>query len=65
MRIVDARGRVFGTINLIDLGVLLFVAVLIPLAYGAYALFRTPPPRLTAVMPDSVVFSKGVERRVQ
>jgi hypothetical protein len=34
MRIVDARGRVFGTINLIDLGVLLFVAVLIPLAYG-------------------------------
>src|SRR5580765_4667136 len=65
MRVIDTRGRVFGTINLIDLGVLLFVAVLIPLAYGAYVLFHTPPPRVTGVTPNSVPYVKGVEQRVQ
>lgn len=65
MRIVDDRGRLFGAINLIDLGVLVFIIVLIPLAYGAYVLFRTPPPRLTAVAPSSLPFAKDVEREVQ
>jgi hypothetical protein len=65
MSIVDERGRVFGKINLIDLGLLLFVAVLVPLGYGAYVLFRQPPPRLIAVTPTTVVPKKGVEQRVQ
>lgn len=65
MQIVDTRGRLFGRINLIDLGVLLFIALLIPLGYGAYVLFRTPPARLTAVAPASLAFTKGVEQRVQ
>ena len=49
MPVIDERGRLFGTINLIDLGVILCAAVLMPLAYGAYVLFHTPPPRLTGV----------------
>ena len=65
MSIVDQRGRLFGRINLIDLGVLLFVAGLIPIGYGAYVLFHTPPPRLTRVVPNTVVFSRGVELSVQ
>lgn len=65
MQVVDTRGRLFGTINLIDLGVLLFVALLIPLGYGAYVLFHTPPPRITAVTPTSLPFVRGSEQHVQ
>lgn len=65
MAIVDERGRLFGKINLIDLGVLLFAAAVIPLGYAAYMFFRTPPPRLIAVVPNSVGFTKGLDQRVQ
>jgi len=65
MPVIDDRGRLFGAINLIDLGALLFVAVLLPLTYGAYVLFRTPPPQITAVAPSILPYSKGVEQRLQ
>jgi hypothetical protein len=65
MPVIDERGRLFGTINLIDLGVILCVAVLMPLAYGAYVLFHTPPPRLTGVTPASVSYARGLEQRVR
>jgi len=64
MSLVDTRGRLFGRINLIDLAVLSFLVVLIPLAYGAYALFHVPPARLTAVVPKTLGFSRGVEQLV-
>lgn len=51
MSIVDDRGRVFGRVNLVDAILLTVLVGLIPLAYGAYALFRTPPPTLRAVEP--------------
>src|SRR5262245_22832397 len=63
--IVDERGRLFGKINLIDLAVVLFVIVLMPLAYGAYALFRTPPPRALSVTPNRIVFALGIEQHLQ
>lgn len=51
MTLVDDRGRILGRYNLVDL-VLAFVLLgLIPLGYGAYALFRTPTPRLVSVAP--------------
>jgi len=65
MRLLDERGRLFGAINVIDLGVLVFVVLLVPLSYGAYALFRTLPPRLTDAVPRAVPFAPGVEQRVQ
>ena len=51
MSIVDERGRVAGRINLIDAIVAVAIVVLLPVAYGAYLLFRTPPATLRAVQP--------------
>lgn len=65
MAIVDERGRLFGKINIIDLALLVLVAVLLPLGYGAYMLFRTPPPKVIAVDPKSVVSEPGVEQRMR
>jgi hypothetical protein len=55
MPIVDANGRLFGRLNLIDALVLVLVVGMIPLAYGAYGLFRTPAPQLVAVEPNTLV----------
>ena len=49
MTIVDERGRLFGRINLVDAAVLIFVIVLIPVAYGAFLLFRPASPRIESV----------------
>ena len=65
MPIIDERGRVFGRINLIDLVVLLFVIVLLPIGYAAYRLFQTPPPQPTAVEPSSMVVQPKVEFRIK
>ena len=46
MSLVDDRGRVGGSINLIDAIVVVLIVVLVPLAYGAYLLFRTPAAKL-------------------
>jgi hypothetical protein len=63
MSIIDDRGRVFGRINLIDVLVLLFLVALVPIAYTAFTLFRTPAPRITAVEPANVPV--GTEMRVK
>ena len=55
MPIVDSRGRVFGRLNLVDAIVAVLLIGLIPLAYGAYVLFRTPPPQLVAIEPTTLV----------
>ncbi len=62
MAVIDDRGRLFGKVNLIDFALIVFVLVLVPLGYGAYLLFRTPPPRLIAVTPNRLVFKKGEQR---
>ncbi len=54
MGIVDDRGRLWGRFNLLDAVVALLILGLVPLGYGAYALFRTPPPRLTAIEPATL-----------
>jgi hypothetical protein len=63
MPLVDDRGRVAGRLNLIDAAVLLTVAVLIPLAYGSYLLFRSPSPKLLGVEPNK--FYQGNKLRVE
>lgn len=63
MPVIDENGRVFGKLNLIDAavaGALLFV--LVPLAYGAYLLFRTPPPLVHPIEP--VTFAAGTADRL-
>ena len=54
MRLLDNNGRLFGKVNIIDAAVLLILCLLIPLAYGAYLLFRTLPARIIALEPAVV-----------
>jgi hypothetical protein len=51
MTLVDDRGRVGGRVNLIDAFVAIVILVLIPVAYAAYLLFRTPVPKLSSISP--------------
>ena len=62
MAFIDDRGRVFGRFNLIDLMVGVFVLVLVPIAYGAYALFRPAPPTITTIEPKVLLPGKGDQR---
>ena len=55
MALVDEQGRLFGRVNLLDAILAVVLLGLVPLAYGAYVLFRTPEPRLTAVDPPSLI----------
>lgn len=55
MPVIDDRGRLFGKVNLIDAVVGVVVLGLIPLAYGAFLLFRVPAPKITSVTPAQVI----------
>lgn len=54
MPVIDDRGRVFGRVNLFDALVAIMALGLIPLAYGAFLMFRVPTPTIAAVSPDHV-----------
>jgi hypothetical protein len=54
MRLVDDHGRLFGRVNIIDAVVLLLIGVLVPLAFGAFVLFRQPVPRIRTISPNSI-----------
>lgn len=62
MSLIDERGRLFGRVNLIDAFVGLVVFGLIPLAYGAFLMFRPPIPTITAVSPDHLTSASTVSR---
>jgi len=62
MAVVDDRGRIGGTVNLIDAVIAVVVLLLIPLAFGAYLLFHAPPPKLLAVTPSTLY--QGTNLRV-
>src|SRR6186997_2658975 len=54
MAIVDAQGRLFGRLNLLDAVLLALLAGLLPLGLAAYSLFRDHPPRILSVTPTEV-----------
>jgi hypothetical protein len=54
MTIVDDRGRVGGRFNLIDVIAAIAILLLLPVAFGAYLLFRTPPAKLRSIEPVSL-----------
>ena len=56
MALIDDRGRLFGRFNLIDVAVALFVAILLPMGYVAYRVFRRPPPMIASVTPSTLRF---------
>jgi hypothetical protein len=59
LALVDERGRVFGKVNAIDLMVAVFCLLLVPLAYGAFVLFRTPDPKIGSVTPGTAQVGKA------
>src|SRR4051812_36880954 len=65
MAIVDERGRLGGKVNLIDAVVAFLILILIPVAFGAYLLFRTPAARLTAINPATVYQGPNLRIEVQ
>jgi hypothetical protein len=54
MTLVDDRGRVGGRLNLIDAVAAIVLLVLIPVAYGAYLLFRAPPSTVSSIYPTQL-----------
>lgn len=54
MPLIDDRGRLFGKWNVIDVAVVVVVLLMLPIAYGAYVLFRTPVPVITTVEPKQI-----------
>jgi hypothetical protein len=64
MKFVDANGRVFGRVNLVDAAVLAFVGMLIPLAYASYLLFRSPPATITSVEPSKMELGRNPRVRI-
>jgi hypothetical protein len=52
--VIDDRGRLFGRVNLIDAFAALVVLLLVPLAYGAFLLFRVPAPKIVSLNPAQV-----------
>ena len=57
---IEDRGRAAGRFNLIDGLVALVILVLIPVAYGSYLLFRTPPASLASIEPTRVYQGKNL-----
>jgi hypothetical protein len=62
MPIVDAQGRLFGRLNILDAVLAILLLGLLPLGYAAYVLFRTPAPTLASVEP--AVLTAGENLRV-
>ena len=54
MPLIDDRGKLLGTLNVVDAAALLVVVIMLPLMYGAYLLFRPSPSRLVAINPVRV-----------
>jgi len=65
MAIVDDRGRLFGRVNVIDAVLGVLILGLIPLAYGAIVLFKTPPPVLTRVEPSALTYGPNMRFTVR
>jgi hypothetical protein len=54
MPLIDDQGRVFGRVNLIDAAVGVMLIALVPVAYSAYLLFKTPAPSIESIDPQTV-----------
>src|SRR5713226_5604003 len=65
MTLVDDRGRVGGRVNLIDAFVAVVILVLIPVAFGAYLLFRTPAPKVLSISPTRVYQGHNLRVEIQ
>lgn len=63
MAAIDAQGRVFGRVNLVDALLAALLLAALPAGYGAARLFREPQPMLKEVRPST--FSQGAAQQVE
>ena len=63
MRVLDDRGRLAGRVNVVDAAAAIVLLVLIPAAYGAFLLFRTPRPTIVSVVPATLL--EGSRQRLE
>lgn len=61
---IDARGRLFGLVNLIDLSVIALLAFVAALGAYSFRVFRIPPPMVERVEPALVTDAKGPRVRI-
>jgi hypothetical protein len=61
--VIDDRGRLGGRFNVVDAVAATVLLVLIPVAYGAFLLFRTPTPTLVSVVPSTLL--EGSRQRLE
>jgi len=61
--VLDERGRVAGRFNVVDIAAAIVVFALVPVALGAYLLFRTPAQTLVSIVPATVF--EGSKQRVE
>ena len=54
----------FGRFNAVDAFVVALVVVMMPVAYAAYALFRTPPAKITGVEPKELTMGPNLRVRI-
>jgi hypothetical protein len=54
MRLIDDSGKLLGRINAVDAAVAGVVLLLVPVAYAAYLLFRTPDPVIHPIAPTTI-----------
>lgn len=45
--IIDSKGRLFGLINIIDLGVIIFILLMIPMLFFGHKILNRPTDKLT------------------
>jgi hypothetical protein len=65
MALMDSQGRVFGRMNVIDLLIGVAIVAAIPVGYAAYALWRTPAPQLTQVLPATLVQGPNLQVEIR
>lgn len=63
MTLIDDRGRLFGRFNVIDMALVAFVLVLVPMAYTTARLFRARAPQIERVEPATQ--AAGARRRIR
>ena len=64
MALVDDRGRIGGKVNLIDAVIAVVMLGLVPVAFGAYLLFKTPQPKLLVVGPNKLYQGSNLRVRI-
>lgn len=65
MSAIDSNGRLWGRVNLVDALLIVLAIAAGPFAYGSYALWRDPNPRLLEVLPPTLQSGPGLQVEIR